>query len=175
MSLPPEQLHIDCPEILTRRQRFGDTFVTGMMWALYTYLWAPLLSLIAWLLGFEFAYDVMVRAGGIEALLSVLHWYALMVGSIVVVVTGWSLANRIRFGKKERRHSADQVDDKAIADVFHLDSEQLDTLRHSRVIRLSHNDSGGIDSMVETGGTTETEGGEVTSHKQQTPAAVREM
>ena len=55
MATPSRNLHINAPELLSRRRRMGDAFITGLMWIIYSYLWAPLVSLIAWLLGFEFA------------------------------------------------------------------------------------------------------------------------
>jgi biofilm PGA synthesis protein PgaD len=142
-----DKLHINHPELMTWRQRYGGAFATGVMWAIYTYLWAPLLSLIAWLLGFEFAYGVMIRSGGLEALKNVLWWYALMVGGIIIVVTGWSLFNRLRFANRERRYSAKLVSDNQIAELFQLDSSQLESLRSARVINLSHDESGRIESI----------------------------
>ena len=68
MATPSGELHINKPELLSRRRRMGDAFVTGLMWMLYSYLWAPLISLVAWALGFEFAYDVLIRSGGAYAL-----------------------------------------------------------------------------------------------------------
>ena len=143
----PEKLHINCPEELSRRKRLGDAVLTGIMWGLYTYLWAPLLSLVAWLLGFEFAYDVMVRAGGLEALRSVLHWYGLMLVGIVTFVTGWSLINRMRFVKRDRRHAAAQVSDEDIAAFFELESPQLEKLRCLRIIHVAQDETGGIVSV----------------------------
>ena len=50
MSSSPSHVHIDVPELLTSRRRVADTLATGLMWILYSYLWAPLISLLAWLL-----------------------------------------------------------------------------------------------------------------------------
>ena len=152
MAQPADKLHINHPELMTWRQRYGGAFATGVMWAIYTYLWAPLLSLIAWLLGFEFAYGVMIRSGGLEALKNVLWWYGLMVAGIIIVVTGWSLINRLRFAKKERRHSAKIVGDREIAEFFQLRASELEALRSGRVISLSHDESGNVDSIVRCDG-----------------------
>ena len=51
------QKTIAAPHLLTRRHRARDTLLTAIMWALYLYLWLPALSLVAWILGIEFAYD----------------------------------------------------------------------------------------------------------------------
>jgi biofilm PGA synthesis protein PgaD len=150
MASAPESLHINVPELLSRRRRLSDAFVTGLMWLVYTYLWAPLVSLIAWLLGFEFAYDVMIRSGGLQGLKQVLAWYGLMLGCIVIVVTCWSLVNRLRFSGRERRKGASTVDDHALASAFGVELSALKELRNSRVARLSLDADGSIQHIKPT-------------------------
>jgi biofilm PGA synthesis protein PgaD len=93
------------------------------MWLVYSYLWAPLISLVAWLLGFEFAYDVMVRAGGFETLKEVIWFYLIVVAIIFVVVAGWSTINRRRFARHDRRQTIDSVPDTEIAAYFGIRGE----------------------------------------------------
>ena len=109
------------------------------MWAVYSYLWAPLVSLVAWLLGFEFAYDVMVRAGGFAILKDILWFYSVMVACIFIVVASWSMINRRRFANDNRRKAIEPVTDADIAEHFGIRFSQLKTLRDSRVasVRLS--------------------------------------
>lgn len=150
MASAPEGLHINVPELLSRRRRLSDAFVTGLMWLVYTYLWAPLVSLIAWMLGFEFAYDVMIRSGGIQGLKNVLGWYGLMLGCIIIVVTCWSLVNRLRFSGRERRHGASTVDDDELASTFGVELIALRKLRNARVARLSLDADGRIQHIKPT-------------------------
>jgi len=147
MASVPENLHINVPELLSRRRRLSDAFVTGLMWIVYTYLWAPLVSLVAWVLGFEFAYDVMIRSGGLQGLKNVLAWYGLMLACIIVVVTGWSLLNRLRFSGRERRKEATIIDDRALARTFGVDLSALQELRNGRIARLSIDADGRIQDI----------------------------
>jgi biofilm PGA synthesis protein PgaD len=147
MASVPENLHINVPELLSRRRRLSDAFVTGLMWVVYTYLWAPLLSLIAWVLGFEFAYDVMIRSGGIQGLKHVLVWYGIMLASICLVVTGWSQINRLRFSGHERRKGAAIVDDSTLASAFGVELSALQELRNGRVASLSLDADGRIQGI----------------------------
>jgi biofilm PGA synthesis protein PgaD len=149
MKAGNDDIYVNVPHLTTRRHRVGDAMATGLMWALYTYLWAPFISLVAWLLGFEFAYAVMVRAGGIHALKDVMNWYGLMVFCIIIVITGWSQVNRYRFANRGRRQAGATVTDTEIAEKFALDPEQLNQLKTARAIRLSHDEAGNID-RVET-------------------------
>jgi len=141
------QFHIHAPQLLSHRRRFGDAIVTGLMWILYSYLWAPLISLLAWLLGFEFAYDVMVRAGGVEALKEVLWWYGIVLASIFVAVAVWSAINRRRFADHDRRQSGQDVSDTELSEYFALQHEELQTMRSARIMSLSFDASGNIEQV----------------------------
>jgi biofilm PGA synthesis protein PgaD len=143
----PENLHINVPELLSPRRRLSDAFVTGLMWLVYSYLWAPLISLVAWILGFEFAYDVMIRSGGIQGLKNVLSWYGLMLCCIIIVVTCWSLVNRLRYSGRERRKAAAIVDDHALAETFGVELSELRKLRHAQIACLSLDVDGGIQQI----------------------------
>jgi biofilm PGA synthesis protein PgaD len=149
MKAVNDDIYINEPQLMSRRQRIGDAMATGLMWALYSYLWAPLVSLVAWLLGFEFAYDVMVRAGGLHVLEEVMYFYGLMIFCIIIVVTAWSLINRYRFVNRDRRQAGETVTDTEIAEKFGLDPKQLNQLKTARAIRLSHDEAGNIE-RVET-------------------------
>lgn len=150
MAVTGDSLHIDSRQLVSRRRRVADAFFTGFMWVVYSYLWAPLVSLLAWLLGFEFAYDVMIRSGGLQGLRQVLAWYGLMLGCIVIVVTCWSLVNRLRFSGRERRKGASTVDDHALASAFGVELSALKELRNSRVARLSLDADGSIQHIKPT-------------------------
>jgi biofilm PGA synthesis protein PgaD len=124
-----------------------DTLATGFIWLVYSYLWAPLISLVAWLLGFEFAYDVMVRAGGFETLKELIWFYSIVVAIIFVVVAGWSTINRRRFAGHDRRQTINSVPDTEIAAFFGIGDEQLAALRESRISLISVNEEGQIVSV----------------------------
>jgi biofilm PGA synthesis protein PgaD len=133
---------IQAPELLTARERARDTFVTAAMWGVYLYLWVPLISLFAWVLGFELAYDVMMRAGGARDLGAILVVYAVIIGVIFVVVTAWSLINRVRYRGQNRRQLGKSVSDAAIAGFFGIDATKLPTLREARRVRLDFDSAG---------------------------------
>lgn len=143
-----QNIHINAPQLLSRRRRVGDALVTGFMWAVYSYLWAPLISLFAWLLGFEFAYDVIVRAGGIHSLKEILAIYSMLVACIFVVVAAWSFTNRLRYsGHHDRRKGAEPVSDAEIAAHFDIDDDQLRVMRVSQVVTIDLSEFGEIESV----------------------------
>jgi biofilm PGA synthesis protein PgaD len=128
---------IDAPELLTVRERARDTLMTAGMWAAYLYLWVPLISLFAWLLGFEFAYDVIVRAGGVRDLEHVLQTFAVAIVAIFAVVSAWSYSNRLRYRGLNRRHAGPMVPDQLLADYFGVEAWMVSTLREARRSELA--------------------------------------
>ncbi|MFQ6007086.1 MAG: poly-beta-1,6-N-acetyl-D-glucosamine biosynthesis protein PgaD [Woeseia sp.] len=154
MSADGDKFCIDTPQLLSRRRRVSDAIATGLMWMLYSYLWVPLISLGAWLLGFEFAYDVMVRAGGIGALIEVLWWYGIVLACIFMVVAAWSTLNRYRFADDDRRQSGRTISDAEVAKHFCLEREDLKTMRSARIARVCLGADGSIERVdaLENGG-----------------------
>jgi biofilm PGA synthesis protein PgaD len=142
MAVVDKDVCIQAPELLTARERARDTVVTAAMWGLYLYLWVPLISLFAWVLGVELAYDIMIRAGGARDLGSILVAYGVIIGVIFVVVTAWSLINRVRYRHQNRRHFGRSVSDTAIASFFGVDPALLPTLRRARRVRLEFDAAG---------------------------------
>jgi len=139
-----DEVCIDAPELLTRRQQLRDTVVTGFMWVLYAYLWLPLISLVAWILGFEFAYDVMVRSGGAAQLRVVASWYLAAIALILAIFGAWSLSNRLRFSHQNRRGSFERISDQSYIAYFGISAEVLALLRHSASLALEFDAVGAI-------------------------------
>lgn len=94
---------INARNVVSRRIRNRDRVLTTLMWVLYAYLWLPLISLGAWYLGVQFAYDLVIRAGGTEPLVSLLLSFLLILLITALVVILWSWIQRARFAKHERR------------------------------------------------------------------------
>jgi poly-beta-1,6-N-acetyl-D-glucosamine biosynthesis protein PgaD len=136
MAAVDPKICIDVPEVLTTEERARDTLMTAGMWVAYLYLWVPLISLCAWLLGFEFAYDVMVRAGGVRDLVHVLRTFGIAIVLILLIVTVWSISNRARYRERNRRHAGRDVPDASLAEYFGVDVAALDTLRASRRVEI---------------------------------------
>jgi biofilm PGA synthesis protein PgaD len=137
-----EAPYIDAPERLTRRERTFGAIVTAVMWAAYAYLWLPLVSLAAWGLGLEVAYDVMIRAGGIESLRRALFWYLVVLADVALTVAVWSLVNKWRFAGRNRRTGHEPIGDEALAHYFGVAPELLTKLRENQRIELDIDASG---------------------------------
>jgi biofilm PGA synthesis protein PgaD len=136
MTIVDPKVCIDSPELLSAKERARDTLMTAGMWGAYLYLWVPLVSLGAWLLGFEFAYDVMVRAGGAADLVHVLVFFVMTIASTLSIVAVWSYSNRRRYRGRNRRHMRPEVADEAVAGYFGVDERGLQTVRTARRVEI---------------------------------------
>jgi len=138
----PHNIHFEAPEELTLRQRARDSIITALLWAVYLYLWVPLVSLLAWALGFEFAYDVMVRAGGAQGLIGILLQYTVVVSLIFAMFTIWSVSNRLRFKHLNRRNRRDPVPLDVIAEYFRVSETDALTLRSRQILHVGIDETG---------------------------------
>ena len=142
MSATSDKVQIDAPELMSGPERTRDTVFTAIMWGVYLYLWVPLISLFAWVLGFEFAYDVMIRLGGAADLGEILIFYGVIVLIIFLVVTAWSLGNRLRYGKLHRRHAGDALSIAEMAHDFGVDECEVERLRTRRSVAIDFDENG---------------------------------
>jgi len=142
MSSNGDNVQIDSPELLTRQQRMRDNVFTAVMWAVYLYLWVPLVSLFAWLLGFEFAYDVMIRSGGAQDLGGILFVYGIIVLVIIAMVATWSLGNLLRYGKMRRRHAAAELSIAQMAEFFEVELAAVEQLRSTQSVSIEFDAEG---------------------------------
>ncbi|MEZ5551068.1 MAG: poly-beta-1,6-N-acetyl-D-glucosamine biosynthesis protein PgaD [Pseudomonadales bacterium] len=120
---------INARRVLTRRARRRDRLLTLALWALYAYLWLPLISLFAWLLGLQFAYTLVERAGGPASLVNLLYWFGLFVLLISLCIVGWSRFQLRRFGERERRLAVPTVTFEQEAAYWDIDRTTLTRLR----------------------------------------------
>lgn len=133
---------IQVPELLSAPERARDTIFTALMWGVYLYLWVPLVSLFAWLLGFEFAYDVMIRTGGARGLDKVLVTYAASVVIILAVVSVWSIGNRLRYGGLSRRRAVNEITLGPMAEFFGVEPAGAARLRALKLASIEFDEEG---------------------------------
>ena len=142
-----ESIIIESPELQTARQRSLFAVLTGVLWAAWSYLWLPLVSLIEWLLGLPSNYQSFVLHG-YSALQEVLPLYCgvitLMGGSLVA----WATYNFIRFRGSERRSARSAVDLDTLADFHAVQPTALARWQEARLLAFDHDESGSIATVT---------------------------
>ena len=134
-----------------RRNRARDTFLTLLMWGVYIYLWIPLITLGAWLAGFDRFYEVMINYGGFDVVMGMLDWYALMIITIAGCIVSWSGINYRRFHGKERRYSAPGTEARKISEFFGVPETEIDRIQSSRRLLIDLDDLGCISNITHGG------------------------
>ncbi len=142
---PP--LIIDRPELVSASRRTLYGFLTALVWAVWIYLWLPLVSLLAWFLGAQRFVDVVLPLQQREDLLTLQQYAAILLLTIVVTAL-WSLYNLRHFGHHDRRHAPSPIDDAEIAQDFHLRPQILADLRDSRRATLDVDEDGELRGLV---------------------------
>jgi len=140
-------LIIDMPDLQTIRQRYASSFITLLFWIFWFYLWLPLISLIAWVLGVDLLYDRMVVEGGYDAFIATLPTYALVVVLMGAIFVIWGVYNLQRFRGKERRSHVHPVDNATIANYFIVDPVQLGEWQQAKNLVIHLDELGMIQSV----------------------------
>ncbi len=123
--------------------------VTGLLWALWLYLWSPLLTLLVWggtvLLGWSIARPRLMEGSLVPGLLR-LVLAALILG---VGLLAWAFAEYLRFRNVERRRwtSAVRPEELATSELTHpgLTPERIILWQQSRRLRVHHDAAGHVE------------------------------
>lgn len=136
---------------IDRQHRTRDTVLTLLMWGIYVYLWVPLITLGAWLVGFERFYQIMITYGGFEVVLDLLDWYAFIIITIAACIISWAGINYRRFHDRERRYAAPATKSREISEFFGIAETEVDRVRNSRRLLIDLDESGCISDITHYG------------------------
>ena len=146
-----DDTYIVAIESIDRRHRTRDTVLTFLMWGIYVYLWVPLITVGAWLLGFERFYEVMITYGGFEVVLELLDWYASIIIIIAACIIGWSGINYRRFHSRERRFASSVTKAQEISEFFGVAETEVKRARSSRRLMIDLDGLGCISKITHYG------------------------
>lgn len=139
-----QPLIIEAPSLQSLRQRYAYALITLIFWIVWFYLWIPVISLIAWLLGVEIVYQEMVLFDGLRGLLDLLGWYGLVIAVIALFYGGWALYNQLRFRGKMRRREPADVEALELADVFDIEPALILPLQEAKRLLIVHDEQGKV-------------------------------
>jgi biofilm PGA synthesis protein PgaD len=127
------------PELQTKLQRTFFGLLTFVLWALWFYLWMPVITAFLWIVGVHAAYvDIFHRSRGMD--LATLAWLLLV---ILLGITCWSNYNRIRYARRCRRRHAEAVPKTSLAQAFGItEADMITSLTQKRHLDLQFSDSG---------------------------------
>lgn len=138
-----EAILIHRPERQHPARRFFFTTATLMAWMAWASLWLPLVTLVAWALGFHVGYvEMAVREhghGGQD--LAMLLALAAGCGLLMMV---WSSYNYLRFAHRDRRQRSRAVERRAIAATLGVQQETAAWMQRAPRMVLEFPDGGEV-------------------------------
>ncbi len=130
----PENLIISRPDLKSRALLFGEGILTVLFWGFWVYLWLPLISVIAWLLGFRILYIHMVELGGFDGFLQQLDTFSIGIGLLSGSLALWSLYNLKRYGSYNRRNKVEWTDMEKLAADFSLTTREVSEIQQAKIV-----------------------------------------
>lgn len=110
--------------------------LTLLAWALYAYLWLPLLTVVAWVLGIRTAYiELYVRDNRLDQTIFIVIAVLAIVATALLV--GWAEYNRRRFGSAHRRAAPRDVEADDVAKSLFAPEGLLPRLSGAKSMRLT--------------------------------------
>ncbi|PJK01363.1 poly-beta-1,6-N-acetyl-D-glucosamine biosynthesis protein PgaD [Lysobacteraceae bacterium NML91-0213] len=130
---------IDHSRRRSRGRRAATGAVTAAAWALYAWLWAPLITALAWLLGVQTAwFQLYLRQHEIDLfVLSLLPLIALTSGALLI---GWAEYNRVRFAKADHRRRRPAIDEDSVRSALGATPVLAEKLRDGRIVHVALDD-----------------------------------
>ncbi len=127
---------IEKPESINRARRSVAGAVTAAGWLVYAWLWVPLLTLLAWVIGIRTAWQrLYLEQNAVDPfILAALPVIALVCGLLLI---GWAEYNRTRFADADKRRRRKDVDEEAVTERLGAPPEVADALRSNRVVTVS--------------------------------------
>jgi biofilm PGA synthesis protein PgaD len=135
---------IDRPDLQSLGHRTLSGMLTAFFWAMWIYLWLPLLALLAWLVGIQEAYKYMVVLGGYKEVLRLLGIYtavALLLGGALVI---WATYNIQRYGRMPMRAGSRIPSVEEVARWFRQGPNAVESWRESKRSYVVHDAEGNI-------------------------------
>ena len=131
---PPIEDREDLRTFLRNTTEWGFTVV---MWALWIYLFLPLISLLLWVAGAPYIYKTVFTEEVLYRLINLLinMGWAMLV--IFLVLRGWGLYNYFIFGRHNRRKQHPEVTQEQMGRHFGLNAEEVKALQEKREITWS--------------------------------------
>jgi biofilm PGA synthesis protein PgaD len=134
---------------LSATHRTREIIVTSVLWVVYGYLWLPVISLLAWYYGIDFAYEMVLAAGGPDALISTLIWFGIVFLIVLLVVVSWSGFQYSKFkGKKDRRNSVATVNPEEERELWQIDEALQVQLKENKIQTISLGIDGRINFVI---------------------------
>lgn len=137
-------LIIDQPSLVPMSSRVGWGVITTFFWAIWLYLWLPLITLAAWSFGFYQAHTYFHWDYQVAELKRLMAVYSVVVAALGSILLLWAFSEYLRFHNKHRRSSAEPVSPKELSQQCGLSSLDIAAWQKMRCAIAYHDENGGF-------------------------------
>jgi len=145
-----KHLIIDKPQWQSTRQRVLFRSLTALFWVVWIYLWLPILTFSAWLLGVKTGYDEMVVHEGFLALARLVRLYVSTIALLGGALLAWAYYNYIRFRGVERRKAFPRVTVFELSRRYGIAPRMLEQWSYAQRLVVYHDTHGRV-TWADTG------------------------
>jgi poly-beta-1,6-N-acetyl-D-glucosamine biosynthesis protein PgaD len=138
------QMIIDQPASVPLSRRVGWGCVTLLCWALWIYLWMPLVTLAAWGLGFYQVYSEFGWRAEVMELKRLLALYLIIAAVFGSCLLSWALLEYARFRHKRRRTMPMRTEAPDLAAYTGLHAEDIAAWQKCRCLVAHHDEHGAV-------------------------------
>ncbi len=139
---------INRPDQVPIRQRLTLAVLTGALWAVWLYLWSPLITLLLWLLATWLGWRVVAPVMAREHLLTSVLQLLAVAGVLGLLLLLWATVEYLRFRNVSRRRWAAGVSTAELAssELTHagLTKAQIEAWQQSRRLLVEHDEEGRV-------------------------------
>jgi poly-beta-1,6-N-acetyl-D-glucosamine biosynthesis protein PgaD len=130
----PEITVRDNPGLRSFLRNVTETTFTGFVWAIWIYLFLPVINIALWIFGFGFMNLSVIEQIGYKELIDLLVKMGWAVFVVFVIFQVWGYYNYIRFGKKSRRKSSAPVKLEQLAEHYRIPVDEIRRLQQKKEI-----------------------------------------
>lgn len=141
---PRYKLILNMPDLVARHKKIGSSIFTIIFWALFAYLWMPLITLIAWTLGLRHSYNEALYIAELINFKHLAFVYSMIVFAMGGALLLWALQEYLRFRNINRRREPTEVEMHELATYTGLVESNIATGQLARRIIAYHAKDGKV-------------------------------
>jgi biofilm PGA synthesis protein PgaD len=141
---PRYKLILNMPDLVSRHTKIGSSIFTVVFWAIFVYLWMPVITVIAWMAGLNHAYGEMSYMREVKDLTHLALVYATIVAALGGSLLMWALQEYLRFRNVNRRREPVPVNNREVAAYVDIPESDIATGQNARRLVARHSANGRV-------------------------------
>jgi biofilm PGA synthesis protein PgaD len=134
----PEIIIEDKPELRGAARTTVEWVFTTLMWALWLYLFLPMVTVVLWAAGLHYLYHTVIEPAVLTQVIEMSMRLVVFVLLVFIALRGWGYYNYYAFGRLNRRKQSAAITPADLARHFGLSEHRLRILQNEKEIVLSN-------------------------------------